>query len=181
MLHTFRSFFLTRLAPFVTLMALLMVGIGIQAVQPVVAANTTYYVDCAAGNDANNGTSTATAWRTMSRASQQTYGAGDSILFKRGTTCSGTGFKPVGNGTVASPITIADYGSGALPALDGVGTNEAAIYMQNTQNYVLRNLDLTQHGQTPQGITTDGKDSDQHSDNYMRAILDIRGIGPVNV
>jgi hypothetical protein len=181
MQHMFRTFVLTRLTPLAALIALLMVGLGIQNVAPVVAANTTYYVDCA-GNDANNGTSTSTPWRTMARASQQTYGAGDSILFKRGCTFSGTGFKPVGNGSVASPVTIADYGSGNLPTLDGVGTNEPALLLLNSQNYVVRNLDLTQHGQTPQQIEVEhGKDFDQNSDEYMRAIVHILGLGAPGV
>jgi len=180
MFHPVRSF-LTRLAPLATLLALLTVGIGIQNVAPVVAANTTYYVDCA-GSDTNNGTSTSTPWRTMARASQQTYGAGDSILFKRGCTFSGTGFKPVGNGSVASPVTIADYGSGNLPALDGVGTNEPALLLKNVQNYTVRNLDLTQHGQTPQQIEVEhGKDLDQMSDEYMRGIIHILGLGAPGV
>jgi hypothetical protein len=147
---------------------------------PARAAGTTYYVDCAAGNDSNDGRSTGTAWRTTTRANQQTYGPGDQILFKRGTTCSGAGFKPTGNGAVGNPVTIADYGSGALPIIDGVGAHEPAILLFNVQNYTVRNLDLTQHGQTPQNITDEGKDQDQQSDEYMRAVVHILGLGPVD-
>jgi hypothetical protein len=148
---------------------------------PARAAGTTYYVDCAGGGDANDGTSPSTAWRTTTRANQQTYGPGDQILFKRGTVCSGDRFQPVGNGTGANPIVIADYDTGSLPQIDGVGTNEPAIMLLNVQNYIIRNLDLTQHGQTPQALDANnehGKDADQHSDLYMRAVVHILGLGP---
>jgi hypothetical protein len=161
-----------KLAAGAALLTVVLAGLGFQAIPPAAAANTIYYVDCA-GNDANNGTSTTTPWKTMARASQQTYGAGDQILFKRGCTFSGTGFKPVGNGTVASPVTIADYGTGNLPILTGVGAHEAAIQMYNTQNYVLRNLDLKQSGQTP---ITDPSVNRNFDDQTMKANLDIRGI-----
>jgi hypothetical protein len=182
MFHTARfSNLFAKLAAGAALLTVVLAGLGFQAIAPAAAANTIYYVDCA-GNDANNGTSTTTPWKTMSRASQQVYGAGDQILFKRGCTFSGTGFKPTGNGSVSSRVTIADYGTGNLPVLDGVGTNEAALMLKNVQNYTVRNLDLTQHGQTPQAIDSEhGKDMDQNSDEYMRAIVHILGLGPVGV
>src|SRR5436190_2345522 len=182
MFHTARfSNVFAKLAAGAALLTVVLAGLGFQTIAPAAAANTIYYVDCA-GNDANNGTATTTAWKTMARASQQVYGAGDQILFKRGCTFSGTGFKPTGNGSVASRVTIADYGTGNLPALDGVGANEPALMLKNVQNYTVRNLDLTQHGQTPQLIESEhGKDMDQNSDEYMRAIVHILGLGPVGV
>jgi Right handed beta helix region len=146
------------------------------------AVNTIYYVNCATGNDSNNGLSPSTAWRTTTRANQQTYTAGDQILFARGTVCAGAAFKPVGNGAVGNPVIVADYGTGNLPVIDGVGAHEPAIFLLNVQNYTVRNLDLTQHGQTPQLIESEhGKDQDQNSDEYMRAIVHILGLGPVGV
>jgi hypothetical protein len=66
--------------------------------------------------------------------------------------------------------------------IDGVGAHEPAIFLLNVQNYTIRNLDLTQHGQTPQLIESEhGKDQDQNSDEYMRAIVHILGLGPVGV
>src|SRR5512138_2189757 len=99
------------------------------------AAGIIYYVDCAAGNDSNNGLSASTAWRTTTRANQQIYTAGDQILFKRGTLCSGAAFKPVGNGAIGNPVIVADYGTGNLPVIDGVGSHEPAIFLLNVQNY----------------------------------------------
>ena len=80
------------LTALLVLMSLFAVPTNAQAVGAI------YYVDCATGNDSNNGLSPSTAWRTTTRANQQTYTAGDQILFARGTVCSGAAFKPVGNG-----------------------------------------------------------------------------------
>jgi hypothetical protein len=39
-----------------------------------------------------------------------------------------------------------------LPVIDGVGMHEAAVLLKNVQNWIVRNLELTQHGQTPQSL-----------------------------
>jgi hypothetical protein len=142
----------------------------------------TYHVDSQIGNDGNNGLSPGTAWRTMNRANQPSYAPGDSILLKRGCVWQGTGFKAKGNGSIQSPITLADYCDAnlPLPIIDGVGAHEPAVLLQNVQNWIVRNLELTQHGQTPQNLDTNnehGKDADQHSDEYMRAVVHVLGLG----
>jgi hypothetical protein len=146
---------------------------------PASAAGAAYYVDCAAGDDAADGLSPATAWRTTTRANQQAYGPGDQILFMRDAVCTGDGFKPTGSGTEAEPITIADYGTGALPAIDGVGPSEPALLLRNVQNYVVRNLDLTHQGQTP--CTLDANHEESGCPGEMVAIFHIQGEGPVGV
>jgi hypothetical protein len=145
----------------------------------------TYYVDSLNGSDGNNGLSLSSAWQTMARVNQATYGPGDSILLKRGCVWQGPGFKAKGNGTVQSPITLADYGEPTLPSpvIDGVGTHEPAVLLQSVQNWVVRNLELTQHGQMPQDLDPNnekGKDADQYSDEYMRAVVHVLGLGPPN-
>ena len=80
-----------------------------------VYAATTYYVDCSAGNDSKNGTSTSTAWRTVNRANGAAMSPGSKILFKRGCTFSGTSLTVKWNGTQAQPITIGAYGTGNRP------------------------------------------------------------------
>lgn len=137
------------------------------------------------GSDTNDGLSPAAAWRTIDRANQQPYAAGDSILLKRGCAWQGTGFKANGHGTEAAPITLADYGDlqQPLPRIDGVGAHEPAVLLLNVQNWTVRNLELTQHGQTPQALDSNnekGKDADQYSDEYMRAVVHVLGLGPPN-
>jgi len=142
-----------------------------------------FYVDCAAGNDANNGTSTSTAWRTLGRASQPSYGPGSQILLKRGCVWTGAAGSPAtfagkGNGTVASPITLADYGTGNLPKVDAY--QDSAVELINVQNWVVRNLDLTQHGSTPEELDS-GYAPVGGTGAFLAAILFIAGQGPVGV
>jgi hypothetical protein len=82
-----------------------------------------YYVDCAAANDNGSGTSTITAWHTLSRANTATLAPGDQLLLKR--DCSWTGPLNVSqNGNSTSPIYIGAYGIGELPRiLNGNSTN----------------------------------------------------------
>ena len=143
----------------------------------------TYYVDSLDGGDAKSGLSPSNAWRTIERANQEIYVPGDSILLRRGCVWQGAGFKANGNGSVPSPITLADYGDAnlPLPVIDGVGAHEPAVLLQNVQNWIVRNLELTQHGQTPQNLDANnekGKDADQYSDEYMRAVVHVLGLGP---
>lgn len=154
--------------------------------QPLLHAQAAiYYLDSANGNDAADGLSLSNAWRTISRANQVVYAPGDSILLKRGGVWSGAGFKANGQGTMQQPILLADYGDARmpLPLIDGVGEHEPAVLLQNVQNWVIRNLELTQHGQAPQALDPNnekGKDADQYSDEYMRAVVHILGLGAAN-
>ena len=69
------------------------------------------------------------------------------------------------------------------PRLKAVGPHEAAVLLQNVQNWTVRNLELTQHGQTPQALDANnehGKDADQYSDEYMRAVVHVLGLGRPN-
>ncbi len=79
---------------------------------------TTYYVDNTGGNNSNNGTSTSTAWQTLSKVNGVTFSPGDNILFKRGETWRGE-LNPTASGTSGNPITYSDYGSGNKPIING--------------------------------------------------------------
>jgi hypothetical protein len=150
---------------------------------PIAAVAATYYLDNQNGNDANNGLAASTAWQTVDRVNQQAYAPGDAILLRRGGQWHGTGFKANGSGTANAPILLADYGdlSLPLPLIDGVGPHEAAVLLQNVQNWTVRNLELTQHGQTPQDLDVQkGKDADQYSDTYMRAVVHVLALGALN-
>ncbi|MGV3637661.1 MAG: right-handed parallel beta-helix repeat-containing protein, partial [Flavobacteriales bacterium] len=78
-----------------------------------------YYVS-PTGNDSNNGTSTATPWRTLARVQQfsSSAAAGDQVLFQRGATFTGQ-LTWYGSGSAAANITIGAYGTGALPVISG--------------------------------------------------------------
>jgi len=82
------------------------------------ASATTYYVSSSTGNDANSGTSSATAWQTIGHVNAQTFNPGDSILFKRGDVWNES-LTPPSSGSSGSPITFDAYGTGAAPNLTG--------------------------------------------------------------
>jgi hypothetical protein len=92
-----------------------------------------YYIDCS-GNDAADGTSPETAWRTLAKAQAAQLAPGDSLLFRRG--CAWTVGTPQRltfhwHGTEAAPITIGAYGAGAAPLIRadarGASTYEAIV------------------------------------------------------
>ena len=86
---------------------------------------TDFYISNA-GNDANNGTSAATAWKTLSKLSTElggpsgtwsvTISSGDHIYFRRGDTFRGEIYFSAYNN---SGITFDAYGSGADPIIKG--------------------------------------------------------------
>lgn len=137
---------LTRLVTTIIFIGIFITPFGLGGSKSALAAGTTYYIDCAAGSDANNGTSTATPWRTFTNVNNRTLAAGDSVLLKRGTTCTGIGsLIPVGAGTATNPITIGAYDTGALPIINcGTGSSVySCVFILNEGGYIVRDLELT--------------------------------------
>jgi len=112
------------------------------------AKATTYFVDCASGSDLAPGRAEATAWKTIERVSLTSFKPGDSILFRRGTHCSGS-LWPKGSGLESHPIRIGAYGKGALPVIEAGGA-EAAIKLLDQQQWEIENLETT--GGSPYGV-----------------------------
>ena len=79
--------------------------------------NHTYYVSNG-GSDAASGTSSSAAWQTIAHVNQQTFKAGDSILFQSGGTWREQLAVP-SSGTAGSPIVVANYGNGPAPIITG--------------------------------------------------------------
>ncbi len=111
---------------------------------------TTYYVD-PNGNDNNTGTSTASPWQTLAKVNSVTFHAGESVLFKSGSTFVGQ-LVPHTDATPANPVIFAKYGSGNKPIIMGDGTGrrsmhsgytESMIYIYNTANVEIQSLAIT--------------------------------------
>lgn len=81
----------------------------------------------------------------------RTFEPGDLILFKRGQIFSGM-FAPQGSGTASQPIRIASYGEGAMPIINALGVNKAAIHLKNVEYWEVHNIEVT---------NTDGTDNHQ--------------------
>lgn len=73
-------------------------------------AQTHYYIS-ASGNDANNGTSTATPWQTLTKVNSVAKVAGDIFSFNGGDVFYGY-LTASASGTSTSPITYNSYGTG---------------------------------------------------------------------
>ncbi|GGZ87405.1 T9SS type A sorting domain-containing protein [Algibacter mikhailovii] len=115
----------------------------------------TYYVSND-GNDANDGISESTPWKTLTKASSVTQSGGllqpgGKLLFNKGDTFIGQLI--IGcSGTEENPIEIGSYGTGDKPILTGVGANmgnnndgDAAevIKMTNTSHILMNDLHIT--------------------------------------
>ena len=105
---------------------------------------TDYYVS-SSGNDANNGLSESTPWKTISKvnSSFSAFQPGDRILFKRGDTFYGT-LVIKKSGLVGTPITIGAYGTGAQPVITGFTTLSSWLYEGNG----IYSTQVTSSGQT---------------------------------
>jgi hypothetical protein len=79
------------------------------------AGATSYYVSNA-GADGNNGTSPATAWRSLAKVNAQTLYAGDTVYLQRGRTWMEP-LIPPSSGASGNPIKFDAYGSGAAPLI----------------------------------------------------------------
>ncbi len=78
----------------------------------------TFYVDAVNGSDTNNGTSTSTPWKSLTKVSGLVFKAGDTVLLKRGCEWRGQ-IKIWGSGTAAGALTYGAYGTGANPVING--------------------------------------------------------------
>lgn len=78
---------------------------------------TTYFVNAATGLDNNNGTNSATAWKTIAKVNSAALKAGDFVLFARGQTFRGNLIPK--SGTASANISYGAYGSGNKPLFLG--------------------------------------------------------------
>jgi len=107
---------------------------------PIQAAGTTYYVDSERGSDENDGTSGETAWKSFVKMNAKTFGPGDAILLRRSATWH-EGLAPKGSGTPDAPISIAAYGEGSRPLVNGV--NRPGVSLADQSHWVIQDLQAT--------------------------------------
>lgn len=124
-------------------------GLIVGIAQPAAAANTAYYVDCSAATN-GNGTQSS-PWNSLSSVNTKSggFGAGDSILLKRGATCNGV-LNPAGSGASGNPITVDAYGSGALPRIVAPSVAEYGVRLADQSYWTIQNLDVD--GGTTYGV-----------------------------
>jgi uncharacterized repeat protein (TIGR02059 family) len=126
----------------------------------LIVSGTTYYIS-SAGNDAANGLSEATAWKTTAKVNSafSTFKPGDKILFRRGDIFYGTINVTVA-GSAGNPITIGAYGTGNGPVISGFttltewtsygdGIYYKAVSAESTPNVLSLDVANTPLGRTP--------------------------------
>ncbi len=79
---------------------------------------TNYFVSSSSGNDASDGKSAATAWKSISKVNAKTFLTGDSIFFKRGDIWREL-LTVTSSGTSASYMYYGGFGTGENPKILG--------------------------------------------------------------
>jgi hypothetical protein len=96
----------------------------------------TYYVDADALDDTGNGTSEATAWKTIAKVNSETFNPGDQILFNSGDLFYGK-LIVSSSGNSSAQITFGKYGGTARPIING--RNYLACIDASGQEYLTFN------------------------------------------
>lgn len=89
-----------------------------EPISPSDGAATTYYLDATNGDDANDGLSEASPWRTLARLNQAPLLPGGTILLRRGGIWREL-LNITTSGSPDAPITIGTYGEGDAPSIRG--------------------------------------------------------------
>lgn len=109
---------------------------------------TNYYFDAVRGNDANMGTNPHEPFKSFTKLKELPLRPGDSILLKSGVvfteklllTCTGD---------ENNPIVLGKYGGSDLPHIKGDGSEESFAHIYNSQNIVIRDLEISNKGEQP--------------------------------
>ena len=109
------------------------------------ASATSYYVDSVAGSDSNSGTSSSSAWQSLSKANSKTYTGGDHIYFKAGGSWTGQ-LLLHGSGASGNPIVVDMYSSGSKPKFNANGSKSNTVYFANQSYWEVNNLDVSNTG-----------------------------------
>jgi len=108
---------------------------------PLLTNATTYYVD--ASSTGSNAGTLANPWKTLSAINQSLLQPGDFVLFKRGSTFSGS-ITISRSGTAGNPITFGAYGTGNKPKFTGTGSTINTLFYVNNRSYLIfRDWEIT--------------------------------------
>ena len=107
---------------------------------PPVKPGATHYVDAIAGDDARDGLTPATAWRTLAKAKALTLGPGERLLLRRDSvfceelTLRATGAKD-------NWAEIGAYGEGARPIISRTRhINERCVFLKDVRFLAIRDI-----------------------------------------
>lgn len=116
--------------------------------------NKSYYIS-PSGNDSNDGSSPATAWKTIAKVNSQEFLPGDKILFESGKTWHGQLF-PKGSGVPNNPIVLSSYGGDARPVIDIDEAEGAGVRLTDQSHWIISHMEFTSGSQPTLGIGRQG-------------------------
>ncbi|MFD2163991.1 right-handed parallel beta-helix repeat-containing protein [Paradesertivirga mongoliensis] len=111
------------------------------------AAGRTYYVNALIGNDAYNGLSRKTPFKSLTKVNSLVLSPGDSVLFSNSTVYRGH-LKINCRGTSQMSVVFGSYGAGNKPQINGAGDFSEAVLVYNSEYVKLENLEITNLGAT---------------------------------
>ena len=109
---------------------------------------TNYYFDSVNGDDANNGTSVRTPFKSLTKLQSLTLKGGDSILLKSGAVFTEKLLLSC-CGEENNPVVLGKYGGLEKPHIKGNGVDTAAVHILNSENLVIRDLEISNKGDAP--------------------------------
>jgi hypothetical protein len=131
-----------------------------------------FYLDCGAVQN-GDGQSPQTAWNSVTALNAQTFGPGDIIALRRGTTCHGS-LAPEGSGADGAPIRLTAYGQGPRPRILADPGAAQALRLFNQQEWEIDSLSLA--GGRTNGIFISGDSGVLHHIHLANlAVHDVMG------
>ena len=120
---------------------------GVAAAAPIAHRARLWFVDSLIGNDDADGTTPATAWRTLPRAARANLAPGDQLLLAGGHPHVGP-LHLRASGTAARPIVVGSYGRDRAVINGGDGNG---FVWRNAGGIVVRDLDIRGNGVSNRG------------------------------
>ena len=105
-----------------------------------------YHVDSQTGNDAREGLTPDTAWRTLERVNAATFKPGDRVFFRAGSVWPGQ-LRVTAQGEPGRPIIFRASGEGPRPRIETAGAFDDAVVIRNAQHVEVRDFELTNRGE----------------------------------
>lgn len=153
----------------------------------IVESPQNFYISSSEGDDSNDGSTPATAFKSLEKISNTYLVAGDSVLFKRGDVFNGQ-LRVNGSGNPDMSVVVSAYGTGDKPLIDGaageLGSYVTAVLIENQDHIMLSDLAITNDRSQPMEGEPDDKahgiwlqNSSDRTMNHIRFNnLDINGV-----
>ena len=105
-----------------------------------------YHADSRNGEDARDGLTPESAWRSLERVNEARLKPGDRVLFHAGGAWSGQ-LRVTARGEPGRPIVFQASGAGPRPRIDTAGKFEDAVLIRNADNLEVRDFEVTNRGE----------------------------------